>query len=170
MMDVNKLMRYLAYTLEIFIVFMLQQTPGLFPEIFGGRPVLLIPAAFTIAMVENTIPSSAFGVFAGMMMDYGFGGVLGFNALILMLICFLISILSRAVWQVNLGTAVLTCAWSIAVVILLGWVFQYLLVGYSSPLYALTNRYLPKYLYTLLFAPLIFLLNKGISGLIRTPE
>ena len=40
MRDFNRVIRYLAYTLEILVLFMLQETPGLLPSIFGVRPVL----------------------------------------------------------------------------------------------------------------------------------
>ena len=33
--------RYLAYSLEILVLFLLQQTPYLIPELWGIRPVLL---------------------------------------------------------------------------------------------------------------------------------
>ena len=36
--DLNKLIRYLAYVLELLVLFMLQETPGLLPSIFGARP------------------------------------------------------------------------------------------------------------------------------------
>ena len=44
----NKVIRYLAYTLELLVLFMLQETPGLLPPLFGARPVLLFPAVITI--------------------------------------------------------------------------------------------------------------------------
>ena len=44
-MDRYKIIRYFAYTIEILILYMVQETPGLLPEIGGARPVLLIPAA-----------------------------------------------------------------------------------------------------------------------------
>lgn len=169
-MDVNKLIRYLAYSLEIFIFFMLQQTPGLFPEIFGARPVLLIPVAVMIAMFEPQMPAVAFGVVSGLMMDFGFGGILGINALILTFLCYAVSTISQTILRVNLGTAIITAVWTTAIVVLLGWLFQYVLRGYTAPVYALTSRYFPRFCYTVLLSPLIFLINKGVVGLLKTPE
>lgn len=169
-MEGNKLMRYLAYSLEIFILFMLQQTPGLFPEIFGARPVLLIPAAIMIAMLEPQMPAVAFGVYSGLMMDFGFGGILGINALIMVFLCYAVSTISQTVLRVNLGTAIITAVWTTAVFILLNWFFQYFLKGYTAPLYALTSRYFPRFCYTVLLSPIIFLINKGVLGLMRAQE
>ena len=54
MTDFNRLIRYLAYTLELLVLFMLQETPGLLPTIFGSRPLLVLPAVLTIAPVSYT--------------------------------------------------------------------------------------------------------------------
>ena len=89
--DVNKLVRYLAYTLEILVLFMVQETPGLLPSIFGARPVLLFPVVVTIAMFETEIPALGFGVLGGLLCDFGLSGMLGFHALVLGLLCFFIS-------------------------------------------------------------------------------
>ena len=60
--DFNKVARYLAYTLEILVLFMVQETPGLLPSVLGVRPVLLFPAVMAIAMFETEVPALAFGV------------------------------------------------------------------------------------------------------------
>lgn len=169
-MDGNKLMRYLAYSLEVIIFFMLQQTPGLFPEIFGARPVLLIPLAVMIAMLEPQLPAVGFGVVCGFMMDFGAGGILGINALILVFLCYAVSTISQTVLRVNLGTAIITAVWTTAVMIVLNWFFQYFLRGYTAPLYALTSRYFPRFCYTVLLSPIIFLINKGVLGLMRAQD
>ncbi|HCB90399.1 MAG TPA: rod shape-determining protein MreD, partial [Ruminococcaceae bacterium] len=51
----------LGYSIEILVLFVLQETPGLIPEIGGARPVMLIPAAVCIAMFESETPAMAFG-------------------------------------------------------------------------------------------------------------
>ena len=111
--DFNKVARYLAYTLEILVLFMVQETPGLLPSVLGVRPVLLFPAVMAIAMFETEVPALAFGVMGGLFCDFGFSGMLGFHALVLGVLCFFISLLVRVYFQVNIATAVLTGVWSI---------------------------------------------------------
>ena len=105
--DLNKLIRYLAYVLELLVLFMLQETPGLLPSIFGARPVLLFPAVVAIAMLE---PSARllFGVVGGLFCDFGLSGMLGFHALVLGVLCFFISLVIRTYLQNNMATAILT--------------------------------------------------------------
>lgn len=167
--DLNKLIRYLAYVLELLVLFMLQETPGLLPSIFGARPVLLFPAVVAIAMLEPEVPALLFGVVGGLFCDFGLSGMLGFHALVLGVLCFFISLVIRAYLQNNMATAILTGVWSIGLVVLAQWFFLYFF-QYSYPAYALTHHYLPKYFYTLLFLPLLYLLNQGLSQALGAQE
>lgn len=167
--DFNKVARYLAYTLEILVLFMVQETPGLLPSILGVRPVLLFPAVVAIAMFETEVPAMAFGVMGGLFCDFGFSGTLGFHALVLGVLCFFISLVIRTYLQNNMATAILTGVWSIGLVVLAQWFFLYFF-QYSYPAYALTHHYLPKYFYTLLFLPLLYLLNRGLSQALGAQE
>ena len=130
--DFNKVARYLAYTLEILVLFMVQETPGLLPSVLGVRPVLLFPAVMAIAMFETEVPALAFGVMGGLFCDFGFSGMLGFHALVLGVLCFFISLLVRVYFQVNIATAVLTGVWSIGLTVCLQWLFLYFF-QYSHP-------------------------------------
>lgn len=170
MREFNRPVRYLAYTLEILVLFMLQETPGLLPEVFGTRPYLVLPAVLTIAMLEEEIPAMAFGIFGGLFLDFGLSGMLGFHALVLSVLCFFVSIISRVYLQINLITAIVTGVWTTAVALVLGWLCYYYLPGYSSPDYALLHHYLPQYCYTLLFYPLLYFLNRGVSQAVRSPD
>jgi len=169
MRDFNRVIRYLAYTLELLVLFMFQETPGLLPHVYGVRPVLLFPAVVTIALFEEELPAMAFGIAGGLFCDFGLACALGFHGAILAVLCFLISLQSRSVMQVNLVTAILTGMWSIALTVCAQWFFLYYFT-YSMPEYAFTHHYLPKYFYTLLFLPLLYFLNRGLSQAVRAQD
>ncbi|MCH5353951.1 MAG: rod shape-determining protein MreD [Acutalibacter sp.] len=169
MRDFNRVIRFLAYVLELLVLFMLQETPGLLPMIFGVRPVLIFPAVITIAMFEDEVPAMAFGVVGGLFCDFGLSGIMGFHALVLAVLCFFVSILSRTYLQVNGVTAVITGIWTIGLVICAQWFFLYYF-SYSMPEYAFVHHYLPKYFYTMIFVPLVYLLNRGLSQAVRVQE
>lgn len=162
MRDLNRLVRSLAYVLELLVLFMLQETPGLLPPVYGARPVLVLPAALVIAMMEDETRAMAFGAAAGLFCDFGYSGVLGFHALVMAVLCFGISLMVKAFLQVNPVTAVLVGVAALAVVFGAQWLCFYCF-RYSSPGYALRMHYLPKYLYTLIFVPLLYLLNKALK-------
>lgn len=163
MRDVSKLIRYFAYGLELFILYILQETPGIFPEIFGARPVLLICAVISISMFEPEVASMAFGIAGGLLMDIGYGGLFGLYAITMAIICFVISVMFKLVLRESFGTAIITAIFCIMIVMAISWLFNFIIPGYSNMKYALTHKYLPRYLYTLILFPLIFLLNRGIS-------
>ena len=140
-MDRYKIIRYFAYTIEILILYMVQETPGLLPEIGGARPVLLIPAAISIAMFESELAGIAFGLLCGLFLDIGMGGVLGFHGLLLAAACY--------------G-------------VFLQWVFFYLLYGYEYSGYALVTRYLPRMAYSFCTMPLCYAFNRALAQQIRS--
>ena len=76
-----KVIRCVAYTIEIILLFILQELPYLMPSLLGVRPLLLIAAPMTIAILENEKIGLGFGVFAGLLMDMGYGSVIGFHAI-----------------------------------------------------------------------------------------
>ena len=90
-------------------------------------------------------------------------------SLVLGVLCFFISLLVRVYFQVNIATAVLTGVWSIGLTVCLQWLFLYFF-QYSHPAYAFTHHFLPKYCYTLLFLPLLYLLNRGLSQALNPKE
>lgn len=160
---VRTIIRYAAYFLEFLILYTLQRTPHLIPEIWGGKPIFLIPAVTVIAMFEPEIPSLFIGLFAGLMIDFSNGGSLGLNALILCVICYLIASMSEKIIQTNFFTALIICVISVAITFSLNWLFSYLLVGLSYPGYALLKHYLPSFLYTSVLIPFIYFINNRIA-------
>lgn len=169
MKDLNRVIRYMAYVLEFLVLFMVQETPGLLPAIFGVRPVLLLPAAVTIAMFEEETPAMSFGILAGLFCDFGLSGMLGFHALVLAVFCYFVSVIARIYFQSNLATALLTGLWTIGLAICAQWLFLYYF-RYSMAEYAFLHHYLPKFFYTMLFVPLLYLLNRGLSQAVRAQE
>lgn len=163
MPDAKKWIRYTAYALEILLLYALQETPELLPLIFGVRPVLLIPAAATIAMLEGEGTAMGFGIYAGLLMDFSAGGGLGTYAAILAVLCFFLSRVAHSVLRVSMGSAVLTGLLITVLTVFLGWIFRYVLRGYSGAGYVALHYYLPSCLYTLLLFPLIFYINRGIA-------
>ena len=157
------IIRYFSYTIELLLLFMLQQTPWLIPEVFGGRPVLLIPAVIVIAMFETNLVSMAFGIFSGLLMDYAAGGGLGFYAIVLAVLCFFFSSLCMELIQTNFLTVITAGAILTGIVILLQWLILYVGAGYSHPFYALLHHYLSRFLYTYLFIIPLYFLNRLLA-------
>ncbi len=165
-----KLFRYFAYVIEIVIVFIVQETPGLIPSVFGARPVLLIPVALSIAMFETETAGMGFGLFCGLLIDFGFGSTLGFHGLFLAVMCYIIGLMIVNLLRTNVVTAIFVAAAALAVIFLLQWLFFFVFKGYSDSSYVLLTHYIPKYGYTLVLTPILYYFNRAFALLLKPKE
>lgn len=165
-----RFIRYFAYALELLILYMLQQTPGLLPPLLGARPILIIPAVLAIAMFEPEVPAMAFGIFGGLLIDFGIGDALGFHGIMLGVSGYLISALCANLLRANLLTSFLINIIALTLVVLLQWVFYYVLYEYEEPMYALVYHYLPRIAYSLILTPITFYFNRAFAMLIQPAE
>ncbi len=166
-----KLLRYFAYTVEILVLFMVQQTPGLLPEVAGARPVLLIPAAVSIAVFESETAAMGFGLFCGLLLDFGMtASTLGFHAILLTIVCYCCGVMVINLLRTSLFTDVLLSAGAAALIFLLQWVFYFILYNYQYSFYALTAHLIPRFFYTLAFSPVFYYFNRAFALLIRERE
>ena len=129
--------------------------------------MLLLPAVLTIALFEEDLPAMAFGIVGGLFCDFGLSGVLASTPCFWQC-CAIWSAISAAPFPDQPAHA-----WSPASGPSPGGagpvVFLYYF-SYSYPGYAFTHHYLPKYCYTMLFVPLLYLLNRALSQALQPPE
>lgn len=163
MTDKKKWLRWALYAVELLLLFMLQEIPGLLPFLMGAKPYLVLAAVLTMAMVEDCVPAMLLGAFAGLLSDFGCGCAMGYHGLLFAVLCFFLSGLCGTRIQIHLFTSILMGLWSCAAAVLLDWLLLYVAAGYSLPAYALLSAYLPIYFYTLLMIPVCY----GLQVLIR---
>ncbi len=163
MFDKYKLFRGFAYTLEILVLYVLQETPSLFMAVSGIRPVLIISAAVTIAILENQNIGFGFGAFCGILMDIGSGGLIGFNALFLSVLCYFVGLAAVDYIKTNIITAFICSIISVFLLLSIHFIFFYVFKSYSSAGYAYFKHYLPMMFYAVLPTPILYLLNKALA-------
>lgn len=162
-MSGRRVFRWILYFLELIAVYVLQTTPGIIPAVSGARPVLLIPAALTIAMFEGDIGGMTVGIAAGLLIDMGGSDILGFHAIVLAILCFVLGSMTMQIFRTNLLVALLAAFVAVPVVIVLQWVFFYILPGYGDLQYVFLGSILPKMVYTFAVTPLFYLFNRVIA-------
>ena len=165
-----KYIRWFAYVIEILVFFAIQQTPGLMPEVFGARPVLLIPVLISIALFEDEITGLWFGVFIGLLMDFGISNVLGFNCILMAVFGYVLGLMSVNFIKVNILTSMISVIAVSIIVYLNHFVFGYLLHMYGENSYILLNNYLPRFGYTVLISPIFYFFNKAIAIQVQPKE
>lgn len=132
--------------------------------------MLVIPAVLAIAMFERPIPATIFGLFGGLLIDFGFGGMLGFHALLLAVVCYFVAVMAENLFQTNFLTAMLISVFVTAGITLLQWACFYVLYGYQHVLYALKVHYLPLFVYTIVLTPVAYYFNRALATQICSKE
>lgn len=169
-MDKMKFIRYFAYTIELLIIFMVQETPGLIPEIAGAKPIILIPAILSIALFENETAGMVFGLYGGLLIDFGAGGIMGFHGLILAVTCYIIGRMAFDLIQTNFLTAMIVALVCTGIIVFLEFIFFYILYNYSYVLYAFWAHFVPRFCYTAAVMPVTYYFNRALFMQINQKE
>lgn len=159
--------RYILYALEVFLLFIIEGTPNLLPYFYLAKPLLLIPAAISIAAFEAPLCSLVFGVLCGMIIDAGSGGVMGFSAIILAVICYYQSYWNSKYIKNNIYLVLIYSAAASAAVVSLKFFIFYVIRKYPDAANGYMVHYLPRIVYTWALTPIIYLLTMAVSKTFR---
>ncbi len=160
-------LRRLIFFATVLLTAMLQNTAGLFPEIFGARALLLIPATVCIAMFEREISGLFYGLIAGALWDMCSSSSWSYNAILLTIFAFACGALIKYIMRNNLVAAFLLCGVSTLFYCLLRWLILYVVHGYSTSFKVLLTFYIPCAVYTLIFLPVYYFFVRFISKKFR---
>lgn len=156
----SRFFRYFAYTLEILVFYVLQGTPNLVPEIFGSKPLFLIPIALTIAARERVVPSLIFGAVCGALTDIGSGGSVGFFAITLTLVCFAeVSIYENYLVPSFLTVSIISVI-SVPCIIGMYFLLFRFFAGIEECGYLFVHHYISRIVYTLLMTIPFYYINR----------
>lgn len=160
--------KYLLYVAEIILGLLWQVTPYGLPEVFGGKAVILVPLAVSFAMVEKEIPAMLLAVACGWLTDSTYSGAIGFYVILLVLVCFGVSVSCQHYIRRNWLTVLLLGLVTIPPIFVLHFLFYYILPGYEEGGYLFVRHYLARIVYTLTFLPLCYSVNRMIALRIGT--
>lgn len=156
------LIKWALYTLILFFAFILQTTPR-FLELFGVKPVLVLPVMLFIAMFEGEWAGGVFGVVGGLFWDTAADRLLGFNAVLMLVICVITGLLVMYLIRANIWNSLLTVLSASLLQGLIDYFFYYLIWDYDFSHIVLLKQILPTTFYTTLISPLFFFLIRKIS-------
>ena len=152
--------RYFSYSLLVILLYILQATPNLMPELFGSKPLLLLPLALAIASVEKEIPSLVFGAVCGGLTDIAAGGGIGYFAIILTLICYFESHVFDTYFVPNIISATVYSAGATVLSILVYFLIFKVLAGVPDWQILFVNHYISRIVYTfVMFIPICILVR-----------
>jgi len=163
----NIYLRRLILGATILVTAMIQNTAGLFPDFFGARALLLIPATICIAMFEREVSGLFFGLFAGALWDMCSSAAWSYNAILLTIFAFACGALIKYIMRNHLVCAFLLCGISTLIYCLLSWFITYVFNGYSTAIKVLLEFYIPSAVYTIVFVPVYYFFVRFISKKFR---
>ncbi len=156
------IIRRICLALILLLLSVLQNTDGLFPQIFGVRALLLIPAVVCIAMYERDVWGMFLGLFAGALWDIFASGA-SFNALYLLAIGFACGTLINTIMRNNIVTASILSFISALLYNTGYWLFNIIIPKTDNAGFLFWRFYLPCVIYTTFLAPIIFIIIRAIE-------
>lgn len=160
---IYKCIRYLAYSIEILVFFIVGQIPNFIPSINNVKPMILIPIAIMIALFEGPKIGLLFGFIVGLFLDVGSSGTFGFYSAVMTCTGFLVGTLAQKIIKFNLITSVAFAIAFITAIYVLHFLFVFLFLDYYDALYAFFNHYVVGLLYTIVLSPFIYFFNKAFA-------
>ena len=158
-------LRNCALAAEALLLWVLQSTPKLFPELLGAKPFFLLAMALSVSACSEAIPAVVWGAVCGTLADLSAGGTIGWFAVSFTLVCFAQSSLLGTYLNRNLLTGAVLSLGAILVVLGLYFVFFRLFAGVPECGTLFVTRYLPRMALTYLsFFPL-YALNRFLIRL-----
>lgn len=159
----RKYYRYALYALELFVLYIIEGTPGLIPVIYSAKPLLLVPLAVSAAAFELPYFSLFFGIACGLVIDIGTGGVMGLTSIILGFICYYESSWNDKYIKNNIYLVLLYSAVSAAAVISLKFFVFFYIRQYAGALGIFREHYVTRMVYTFAVSPLVYVLTMLVS-------
>lgn len=158
----NTKAKWVIYGIEIFLVYVLQSTPALIPEIFGEKPLSVVMCAVSIALFEGNVTGMWFGLGAGLLIDTGSTGPFGFYGLVLLSICFACGTLVMYLMRNNVMTSLILGFAAAVLASLAQWIF-FAHSGSENILFFITDILLPRCVYSTAIMPLFYYFNRAIT-------
>lgn len=158
--------RFFGYSLLLIILYVFQGSGFIIPEIFGGRPLMLISLALCIASFENTLPSVIFGALCGALTDISLDGSIGYFAFALTIVCYAENFVFSKYFVPSFVTVIVFSFAAVMTVMLIYYLLFVLIAGLDSGCVLFVRHYISRILYTFAVTiPLYFLtafLNKNL--------
>ena len=157
----NLTIRWILYAVIIIFCY-ISATSGSF-----RKPLLLIPVALCIASYAREHTALITGIVCGLLLDIVCNKLLGFNALILCLMCTGVSLLYKHFLMHRVMSFMVLAAAGIFIQGVLDYFFFYAIWDYSNVSFIFTHHIIPCCIYTLISALPVYAVIHNINRLLR---
>lgn len=160
--------RYLAYVIELILMFVLCTTPGLMPQLFGAKPALLVCVALTAAVFEREIPAMIIGMIAGILTDIGFSNSIGVFTIALTIMCFIVGYAANNLIVAKFLNYLLYAAVAVGILFMLYFLVRFIIPGVEDMWQYFTAHIISRAVQTFLYSIPFYFINKFIYSRLNT--
>lgn len=162
----NAFFRYLAYAMEIIVVYALGSTPDLLPVIFGAKPTLLLCVALTAAIYEREIPAMIIGIICGTLIDMGYSNTIGVFTIALTILCFVVGYAANNLIVANLRNFLLYSFLAVGGLFMLYFLVRFVWGGVEDRWSYFVSHLLSRMVQTFLCSFVFYYLNRLVFHLL----
>jgi len=160
---IEQIIKYVLLALCVFVLYILQGIPG-FLQIFGVKPVLIIPFCINLAMLEDDEHTLIVYVIAGLLMELSAGRIVGMYTIPLIIACVVCTILVKFVFQPNYRNTVALSFVCTFVILLVDFFFSYILPGHKKLFTVFFKTVLLSSGYSVVFSVMYFKIISAIQN------
>ncbi len=158
----DRIIKHALYALILFIFHVLGSVPGLF-VVAQVKPILTIPAAVAVAMVEDEFAGGIYGAFAGLLCDMSGSLLFGFNGFVVTICCVAAGLMVSNLMRCSGLTCVLFVFLTMLIRGSLEYFFSLGMWNYPGAGLVYTSYTLPTAIYSTAFAVPVFFLIRLIN-------
>ena len=166
----NAVFRYIAYAMEIAVVYALGNTPNLLPELWGAKPVLLLCVALTAALYEREIAAMIIGIVCGVLIDLGYSNGIGFFTIALTIVCFIVGYAANNLIVATFRNFLLYSFLTVGGLFMLYFVINFVWAGVEDRWTYFVNHILSRMGQTFVCSVIFYFLNRLIHNLLGEAE
>lgn len=163
---IEQTIKYVLLALCVFVLYIFQGTPG-FLQIFGIKPVLIIPFCINLAMLEEDGYSLIIYVIAGLLMELSAGRIVGMYTIPIIIACIICTILVKFVFQANYRNTVALSFVCTFVILTLDFFFSYVLPGHKRLFVVFLKTVFLSSCYSVVFSVLYYRIISAIQSRFR---
>ncbi len=161
--------KWSLYALLLILCAVLQTTPGLL-QIGSVKPIFILPLCVAVAAYEGEFAGALFGMVGGLMWDYTAGVIVGIFAILMLVFCFLVSLMVQMYLRCTKFNYFLICVVCNTLVLSVNFMFFYYMPGYENAWYEYGSVVIPMIFYGALLSMPLFGVVRDISLIGRPAE
>ena len=158
---------WVVYGLSALLLMLLQMAPRCFPVVMNARPEPLVLLVICVALFEGPYFGAGIGMLAGLLWDLYSFRVFGLHALLLLAIGVVVGLLVQLILRANFISGMLLCVGGALCHSLMEWLLCYALFMHVETWTIAAKVYLPNVIYTILLAPIVYLLVLLLARFLR---